>query len=490
MKKYLSIILIFSLVLFLPACKKKDDISSLSTKLNNYSISINYDNSTHSADCKETLTYINQSTDALRNIKFHLYPKYFESGNTKYIISDQKLSNLYPNGISYASFNVSRVQIEEKDVEFSYEGDCNGILVVNLPSPLLPNKKVNISIDFGFTLPNCSHRFGYLDNSINLNNFYPIACVYENNDFSTSPYNSNGDPFYSELSNYKISLTCNNNLIVASSGMVTNKTEADNTTYTLEAKAVRDFGLVLSPNFNKISKKYKSTNIEYFYYSDEFSEDSLDIGVDAIKTFSKLFGEYPYKNLAIVQSDFVFGGMEYPCLVMISDDVTDPIDYRNVIVHEIAHQWWYGIVGNDEYKYPYIDESLAEFSCAIFYNENPKYELTYDDVIGNSKDNYSLFVTVYQDVLGTIDTSMRPVDQFNTEPEYTYITYVKGILMYDSLYKLIGKKEFYKAIKTYYEDNKFSFSTPEKLISSFSKSTKRDLTGFFSSWINGKVIIN
>jgi len=139
--------------------------------------------------------------------------------------------------------------------------------------------------------------------------------------------------------------------------------------------------------------------------------------------------------------------MEYPNLVMISSSIENEDDCKNVIVHETAHQWWYAIVGNDEYNYPWLDEALTEFSTILFYDNTDGYNLNHKDMIDASKENYSLFITVYEDVLGKIDTSMRAIDQYSTEPEYTYCTYVKGILMFESLYQLVGKDKFLKSLK-------------------------------------------
>ena len=247
--------------------------------------------------------------------------------------------------------------------------------------------------------------------------------------------------------------------------------------------------MVLSDKFEVISESIDKTKIEYYYFNDPNAESNLKAGVDAIKTFSKLFGEYPYSTYSVVKTDFVHGGMEYPNLVMISSAIENDDDYKNVIIHETAHQWWYGIVGNDEFTNPWLDEGLAEFSTILFYDNNEGYNLNHKDMINANKENFTLFITVYEDVLGKIDTSMRAVNKYSTEPEYTYCTYVKGTLMFESLYQLVGKDKFVKSLKDYYSTHKFKNATPENLVSSFEKVCKQNLSSFFSSWVDGKVII-
>ena len=490
MKKFL-VFLICSLSIFCTfGCKQKEDLSKISKELTSYSISINLDTEKKHGSASQKVDYINKSNSFLKNIKFHLYPQFFKEGGTEYIISNTKLNNTFQNGINFANFNIDRVQINNTDRPIVYENEFDSILSVELMSSLMPGERVEIEMDYSFRLPNCNHRYGYGSNTINLGNFYPIACVYENNQFNTNPYNANGDPFYSNIANYCVDITLNQQYIVAATGNKTSEiTHENNKKISFKANAVRDFALVASKKFKIEQEKLNDINVEYFYFNDNNPSKTLSAGIDSIKTFSSMFGKYPYQNFAIVQTDFVHGGMEYPNLVMISSSIENEDDYLNVVIHETAHQWWYNIVGNDEFTYPWLDEALTEFSTVLFYNKNKSYNFTHEQMIESAKENYSLFISVYEDVLGTIDTSMRSVDKYETEPEYTYCTYVKGVLMFDCLYNLIGEKTFIKSLQTYYENNKFTNSTPACLIESFEQIYKKDLHNFFSSWINGKVVI-
>lgn len=490
MKKFCLIFLSLVFILSCSACRKKDNLDVISKNLTTYEINLNVDCEEKTVEACQTVNYVNNTDTILKTIKFHLYPQFFEQGATDKVVPSTKMNNAYPNGMSYADFNIERVKVEESEKSFIYESEFDSILSIELNSSLMPNEQIAIFIEYKFTLPNCYHRFGYGDNTINLCNFYPIVCVYENGTFNTNGYNSNGDPFYSDIANYCVNITLDKQYVVAGSGEKLNENITNgNKNIQFNAKAIRDFALVASKDFEVISEKSNNTIVEYFYTNDTHAQSSLKAGVDAIKTFSNLFGDYPYLNFSIVQSDFMYGGMEYPNLIMISNQIADEVDYLNVIIHETAHQWWYGVVGNDEFTYPWLDEALTEFSTILFYDHNEDYKLKHSQMVNISKENYTLFISVYQDVLGQIDTSMRAVDQYTTEPEYTYCTYVKGVLMYDSLYQLIGEKQFIKSLKTYFEENKFTNAKPEDLIGAFEKTTKQNLKGFFESWIAGKVVI-
>ena len=490
MKKILVFLFSFALILSTFGCKKKDDIDKLSKNLTSYEINLDVNCETKKVTANQTIEYVNNTNNILKFVKFHLYPQFFEEGATEYVISQTHMNTAYPNGLSFAEFNIDRVKVGNKDKEIVYENEFDSILVVQLNSSLMPGEKDIIYIEYSFTLPNCCHRFGYGENTINLANFYPIACVFDNGKFNTNGYNSNGDPFYSDMSNYCVNISLDKQYIATGTGIKENeKIENELKKVNFSAKLVRDFAMVVSNKFEVVNSQVNDTLIEYYYFKDDNKNRSLQAGVDAIKTFSKLFGEYPYKSYSIVQTDFVHGGMEYPNLVMISSQIENDDDYLNVIIHETAHQWWYGIVGNDEYIYPWLDEALTEFSTILFYDNNKGYKLTHKQMINSSKENYSLFISVYEDVLGSIDTSMRAVNQYSTEPEYTYCTYVKGVLMYESLYQLIGEKDFIKGLKIYFENNKYTNAEPKNLIKSFEQASNKKLENFFSSWINGKVVI-
>ena len=147
------------------------------------------------------------------------------------------------------------------------------------------------------------------------------------------------------------------------------------------------------------------------------------------------------------------------------------------------------MVGNDEFNNPWLDEGLTEFSTLLFYDYNEGYNTTHKSMIDASKENYTLFITVYEDVLGKINTSMRAINMYDTEPEYTYCTYVKGVLMFESLYQIVGKDKFIKSLQEYFLTYKYKNATPENLISCFESVCKQNLNSFFDSWISGKVVI-
>lgn len=505
------------LVVLLTGCAS--DLDKEESKLSSYTIDIDFNDEEKTLSCSENVSYVNKTNTALNHLCFHLYPNAFREGAKASVVSLSDFIKAYPNGKSYGNIKIENVSVLNSTATsaniFSIEqptyseiaktlntspidenqyfvgGEDENILYVILKTPLYPNEKVDIKINFTVTLPNINHRFGYGNNTINIANFYPIACVFNNGDFDKSLYNSNGDPFYSDMANYFVNLKVPKSYVVSNTGNVVSKDEIDNKNLlNIEAKVVRDFAIVMSKEFKIMSETVGETQVKYFYYSDENSALSLETATKALKFFSDYIGNYPYKTLSVVQANFVHGGMEFPNLVYISDDVTNVDTYQQVIIHEIAHQWWYNMVGSSAYSYGWLDEGLTEYSTALFYEHHPEYNIKKDTIISNAYSSYNLFVSLAEKVNGKVDTSMsRDLCDYNSDQEYVYVAYVKGMLLFDSLREIIGPKKFQKCIQNYFEEYRFQNVTPDNLIASFEKTSKTNLKNYFDAWISGNVVL-
>ncbi|MDR0856055.1 MAG: M1 family metallopeptidase, partial [Clostridiales bacterium] len=329
---------------------------------------------------------------------------------------------------------------------------------------------------------------GYTDRAVNLGNFYPVAAVYEAGGFVSPPYYPVGDPFYSAAANYTVTLTHPAAYVVAASGRATESTRAaDAVTTRYEGKAMRDFALVLSKQFNVVAGTYKNTDVRYYYYRDPDPAGSLKAATDSLSVFSERFGAYPYPTYAAVQTAFNQGGMEYPGLVYVSDRYSGN-ECREIIIHETAHQWWYGVVGNDETAHAWLDEGLAEYSTTLFYEWSPSYRVTKQERMQTYIQAYYLFFDVYKIVTGTPNMAMdRPLQTFASPHEYYYLTYVRGVLFFDALRGTVGDKRFFEALRAYYAANAYKNAAPSDLVAAFERACGQSLSGVFEAWMSGKV---
>ncbi len=438
---------------------------------------------------KEIVGFYNYTTEPLDYVCLHLYPNAFRQGAKASVVSLANYDKAYPNGKSYGGMEIESVEWQENYLEYEICGKDQNILKVMLGKDLYPDEMFEFEIGFSVNLANINHRLGYGKNTINLCNYYPIICVYENGVFVEDLYNSNGDPFYSKCANYEVSITYNKQYILASSGQQKNKLNGDNKITTITAENVRDFAMVLSSKFDIKSEKYNNVEINYYYYGDNKPNETLKV-IKYVLDFNKKYAKYPYENLSVVEANFVHGGMEYPNIVLISDDLSDYETYINVVVHELCHQWWYGVVGNNQYTYGFLDEGLTDYNTAKFYDAHPEYGLSSTKIFNNAANGYATFEKVYGDVKENFSTAMlRRLDEFETENEYVYLSYVKGMLMFASLEDMLGQTKMDRCLKTYYKANKFAEATPESLVDAFVKTSGKNLYGFFDSWFNGEVVI-
>ncbi len=477
----LSLLLAFAVVFPFSAC------SGNKLERTNYEIQVTLDG--HTLTGSQTVEYFNDSENVLDSLKFNLFANAFRSGAKYSPISAQYIGKAYPNGISYGNMTISGVFLGEKPLHYEVCGEDFNVLDVKLENQIFPDESVCIKIDFTVNLANVIARTGYNGKTINLANFYPILCAKQDGQFYECVYYANGDPFFSDCADYTVTLTCDENYVVASSGSIESVSQLDSAVKrTYKIQNARSFAFVLSENFETITDNSTGVEINYYYYDDKEPLKSLEYAVKSINTFNGLFGEYPYKTYSVVQTEFVQGGMEFPALVMISDDLTG-LAYGEVIVHETAHQWWQTAVGNNEIEYGFLDEGLAEYSVILFYEKFSEYGYTRESLIQSSETTYKVFCSVYDKLFGKVNTSMvRSLKDFSSEYEYVNIAYIKPCIMYDTLRKTIGDNRFFKALKRYYESYKFLNATPDDLIGAFEK-VGADSNGYFESFFNGKAIL-
>ena len=238
-------------------------------KLGYYKQTLVYNQAEHILEGKEVVGFYNYTNDVLNNVCLHLYPNAFRESSRAKVVSLANQDKAYPNGKSYGNIEIESVCFEQDYANYEVCGLDQNILKIELNEQLFPNETVEFEIGFSVKLANINHRLGYGKNTINICNYYPIMCVYENGDFVCDLYHSNGDPFYSKTANYEVSISYSSNLTLASTGKQKNVLDGDIITTTISAQNVRDFAMVLSNNFEQISENYEGVEINYYYYGEK-----------------------------------------------------------------------------------------------------------------------------------------------------------------------------------------------------------------------------
>lgn len=437
----------------------------------------------------EKVDFYNHTDNTVTQIKFNLYGNAFRNGAKYSPISAQYTNRAYPNGMSYGEVIINEVKVEGKTSNYEIGGEDKNILIIPLNKEIFPEERITIAIDFELSLADVIARTGYNADTINLANFYPILCGLDDSGFYECVYYADGDPYYSNCADYFVTFSCDEQYTVASSGKLTS---AKNSQGKIERKYTlsnaRSFCLVVSQKFETMTDNVDGIEINYYFYDDANPTASFEYIKKSMVYFNNTFGKYPYDTYSVVQTKFIQGGMEFPSLVMISDNLEEKA-YGEVIVHETAHQWWQTAVGNNEIEYGFVDEGLAEYSVVLFYENHPEYNMTREQMILSSEQTYKVFCSVYDKILGSVNTAMlRSLKDFKGEYEYVNLAYIKPCIMYDYLRRTIGDEKFFRGLKKYYSLYCFKEVTPYEIVGVYEK-LGADTNGFFESFYQGKVVI-
>lgn len=440
MKKTVVLFLVFVFSFSLVGCSNNNahpnDI--------NYSINMTL-NEDMTIDGSMVFTYTNFS-ESMDSLEFLLYANAYDKESKIEPISYVYTQMAYPNGKSYGNIEILNVKCENKDVKYEILGENNNVLKVE--KDFQKFKEITLEIDFKTTLANVLHRLGYGENTINLCNFYPIMSVIEDGEYVECVYYPYGDPFYSENANYFIEFTVPGAYSVASSLKCEGVEILGNvTTFKYEQKKVKDVAFILSTEFEILKDKVDDIDVYYYYFSDKTPTKTLKTVKESLAFFSSEYVKYPYSQYVVCQSDFIYGGMEYPCLVYVDEKLTGNELYYTV-VHETAHQWWYGIIGNNEVIDSYIDEGLTEFSTINFFNAYREYGINKDDFTKSTKQAHDKVLASLIEMGVNANHGLRySLKDYSSDIEYVMTAYYKSALTFLDIEKSVGVKKFNKFLK-------------------------------------------
>ncbi|MGW0579123.1 M1 family aminopeptidase [Streptomyces sp. NPDC002920] len=236
-------------------------------------------------------------------------------------------------------------------------------LPITLATPLAQGQSATVGFDLGITVPSGADRFGYDGSFSFVGNALPVLAVKDGAGWHLDPYTNNGESFYSLAADFKVTLDHPTTLLVPATGTSVDTAGSNGRTVTTAtATQVRDFAWAAGP-FTRISgTSTAGTPVNVYSVSGISSSDAqsmLTTARTAVDAHAARFGAYPYGELdAVIDNNFWFGGMEYPGFVLDLVSTT-------ALTHEIGHQWWYGIVGDDEYNSPWLDESFTDYATDL-----------------------------------------------------------------------------------------------------------------------------
>lgn len=334
---------------------------------------------------------------------------------------------------------------------------------ITLPTPLNQGQSTTIGFNLSIVVPSGADRFGHDGPNVFIGNALPVLAVRDGAGWHLDPYTNNGESFYTVISNFDVTLTHPTSLLTPASGTSTETVSGSNTITHATATNVRDFAWAAGP-FSKITGTSAKGFVVNVYWVSGISSSSaqsmLTTARNALDAHSNRFGDYPYGEADVVlDNNFWFGGMEYPGFVL---DVIS----STALAHELAHQWFYGIVGDDEYTTPWLDEGFTDYATDLF----------------NGITGSGCGIT-WQSAAEKLTNSMAYWDAHSSR--YSTVVYGFGKCTLHDLRRLIGDPAMTNLLRNYAQSHWYGVST----VADFKAAAQAvagatDLTAF---WANHRV---
>jgi hypothetical protein len=475
--------------------------------------------------------YKNNSNDALPFIYIHLWPNAYK--NAKTALAKQKFRSgdrfmFYAMDKELGYIDGLDFTVNGQKVEWQLDGEHIDIAIVNLPNALQPGDSFTLNTPFIVKLPSGEiSRLGHIGESYQITQWYPKPAVYDRDGWHQMPYLNQGE-FYSEYGSFDVTITLPENYVVGATGDLQTAAEIN---FLNERVALTEQGKLPITNAFPTSAtakktiRYTQSNVHDFaWFADKrwhvlkgevtlphsgnkvtswamFTPESADLWQRAVEYindgtyyYSLWNGDYPYNQVTAVDGTIsAGGGMEYPNVTVIGG-TSNALTLETVIVHEVGHNWFYGILGSNERDNAWMDEGINSF------NETRYMRTKYADSLGFMESMLSRNIV---DLAGAKELTYRTTDEYAylitgrgkvdqpiqchsdefTDTNYGTIVYKKTAVAFDYLKGYLGDERFDKAMQTYFEQWKFKHPNPSDLRKTLETSTGEDLSWFFDDII-------
>ena len=430
-----------------------------------YSISVKIDTANREYTGTIDLTWPVTGTAPFYDVYLRLYPNLPQFGGS------MKMTGLTVNGLM---------------VNYDYEAE-NTAARVRLTKPLRPGSSARILAAFSGSAPyrpdGTYNIFGKSEDVLSLTNFYPILAGRRADGWALDVASSQGDVGFHDSALYRVEVTAPQDQVIAATGAETARTVSSDgwaTTHYVQGPA-REFTLLLSPHFQVIEAESLGTRVRsYFRPEDELAgRSALNAAIGALQIYSDEFGPYPYREMAVVQAPLTFHGMEFPGMNLIgTDDYSSNLDeLEKLVVHVVAHQWWYNQVGSDQPAVPWLDEGLAEWSMYPYFLK--RYGQPAADRLRQLRWEVPVTGLVDRNADAPIGLPVRdyPSDSYET------VVYGKGALFFATLRDEIGPEVFEQLLRTYLKRYRWGMATPADFHALAEEVSGKDLDALFAQWV-------
>jgi len=485
----------------------------------NYEIDVRLEPNDRTLHGRERIRWRNISAHPTGELQFHLYWNAWRNAESTWLRERRLGGNTTtprPDAWGWTDIKALRVTLDRSydlgsKVRFIAPDDGNTadrtVAAVSLPEPVAPNGTVDIDIEWSAKIPRPFARTGYIDDYYFFGQWFPKVGVLEDAGWNTHQFHS-GTEFYSDYGVYDVRMTVPRGYIVGASGREVTSTDSSNGTviHHYHGEDIHDFAWTTSPQFIVLTRTFThptlpQVQMRLLLRSDHAGQEArhFDAAAATLRYYGEWFGPYPYDNITIVDPAFQSGsaGMEYPTLFTAGTRWIAParvLTPESVTVHEAGHQWWYGLVGSNEFEHAWMDEGINQFS-----------EARVDEVAFGTKNflarrYFGGFIPwVFRDIPVTrqVDEGLagyrgQAESDAEATPSFRYwpstggnITYFKTALWLHTLEKWLGWPTLQRAMSTYFGAWTFRHPAPEEFFQILNQAAGRDLTPFFDQVYRG-----
>jgi len=517
-----------------------------SNRIANYKIDVRLDPKSHSIDASEILNWHNESDQPVGELFFHLYNNAYKSERTTYMReNDAEISSAARGWIDIDKIVDQRTESDiTAAIKFVQPDDNNPhdstVILVKLDKPVAPHDSISLMIYFHSLLPEANTgvdpygpRAGWAPGR----EFYFVAQWFPKvGVYSTGSPGESGrwnchqfhgfTEFFADFGAYDVQITVPVHYTVGACGeRLSEDVNPDGTaTYRYVASDVHDFAWTASPDFLTRSRTFKypglpETKIILMLQPEHRDQEGrffADIDT-AMKYFGTWYGPYPYPNITVVDAPRTtdVGGMEYPTLIAVDTKDYNPNDVlstENVIVHEFGHQYWYGMVANNEFEEAWLDEGMNTYSTGKILEKGfgantsvfriagvyPIYLYPIWNIAGipaaaiigkirvhNPYDELPLYLKYAKsDAISEFGYNVPDYDVYET------IAYDKPALVLHTLEGVLGPDVMAGEMRTYFNEFKFKHPTSKDFQKVCEQVSGKNLDWFFSQFIYGTNVVD
>ncbi|GAF26448.1 aminopeptidase N [Moorella thermoacetica Y72] len=361
-----------------------------------------------------------------------------------------------------ASLAVTRAVVNNRPVAVHFKGSR---LEVPLPRALAPRETLSVVLSFKTIVPPGDMRLGRDGNLSTVSGWYPILAPPTDDTWAGVAGTAYGDPYFAGAAYYLVRLTLPSGYQVLASSRLTGRQERGEwTDWSFNSdQPVREFAFTAAPDWQFTTRQAGRVQLVVASRG-EMAPAVLDVAARALEFFQKLYGPYPYSylHIAFVPLDNL-AGMEYPGLLLLSN--RKPYNPA-VVVHEVAHQWWYNLVGNDTRQAAWIDEGLAEYSTLLFYRH-------FDPGLYQAK-----LAEITQLAARTGAPINLPLEEYGSEQDYRQAVYNRGAMFWLELERMAGEEQLKEALAYVQRYYRYEIIPPRALLTIITYYGKLDSNNF------------